>query len=112
VADKFHIAIGVANLEASIEDYSRRLRCRPCTVIPHAYALWRTDTLNFSIRCIPEEAGSLRHLGWEDQSAPSFSKETDVNGIPWERFAAHHQEAEIRAAWPESAAHPDAPADG
>lgn len=111
VTRKFHIALSVASLEASIEDYSQRLGCRPCTVVPDTYALWRTDTLNFSIRCVPTEAGKLRHLGWEEDDAPLFSEERDVNGIPWERFAADHQQAEIQAMCPQDAAQPSPSAD-
>jgi hypothetical protein len=99
---KFHIALSVHNLDASIADYSRRLECQPCTIVPGRYALWRTDTLNFSIRCVPQEAGSLRHLGWEEGEASGYSQERDVNGITWERFAVEHQQAEIQAIWPEA----------
>ena len=67
------------------------------------YALWRTDTLNLSIRqdlqCAP---GSLRHLGFEDDTAPSFSSGPDIHGIVWERFQAQHQADEINALWPEA----------
>jgi hypothetical protein len=97
---KFHIALSVADLDASITDYSLRLGCSPCVVVPHEYALWRTDTLNFSIRETAEAGDKLRHLGWEDSTAESFTQDTDVNGIPWERFAASQQQAEIESLWP------------
>ena len=48
------------------------------------------------------EAGSLRHLGWEDLTAPEFTQDTDVNGMVWERFTAQHQADEINAIWPEA----------
>lgn len=102
LSKKFHIAINVRDLDASIVDYSQRLRVSPCIVIPREYALWRTETLNFSIRCRPEASGTLRHLGWEDEAATGFSQDVDVNGIPWEQFAAHHQQQEIQSAWPDS----------
>lgn len=70
-------------------------------VVPGEYALWRTETLNFSVRqdstCPP---GTLRHLGWEDDDAPTFTAATDCNGLLWEQFAAHHQAAEIHEIWP------------
>jgi hypothetical protein len=44
----------------------------------------------------------MRHLGWEDDSADSFTADTDCNGILWERFAAHHQAAEINEIWPDA----------
>jgi hypothetical protein len=51
--------------------------------------VWRTETLKVSIRqdrsC---KSGELCHLGWEDPTATAFSKDTDVNGIVWERFTA------------------------
>jgi len=99
---RLHIALATDNIEATIDDYSRRLGSPPCTTIPGEYALWRTDTLNISVRkdsAVPP--GSLRHLGWEDPSASAFTTDTDVNGIAWERFAAHHQTEEIHALWPE-----------
>jgi len=97
---KFHIAIGVSNIAASIEDYSRRFGCAPSVVVPNEYALWRTDGVNFSIRSVSEKAGALRHLGWEDETAMQFSHEIDVNGIVWERFNEELQKKEIRDTWP------------
>lgn len=98
---KFHIALGVADIEASVQEYSRRLGCEPQITVPNEYALWRTDALNFSIRRVAVgEAGALRHLGWENPDAGEFSTETDVNGILWERFAPEHQRDEILAIWP------------
>ncbi len=100
---RLHIALATDNINATIDDYSRRLGCPPCTTIPGEYALWRTEALNLSVRqdaALPP--GSLRHLGWEDPTATAFSMETDVNGIVWERFAAHHQAEEIQALWPEA----------
>lgn len=100
---KIHIAISTDNIEESIKDYSARLGVQPCSFIPNEYALWRTDSLNISIRqdptCIP---GSLRHLGWEDSLASEFSEEKDVNGITWERFSANQQADEINEIWPEA----------
>ena len=102
---KFHIAIGVADIDASIPDYSSRMGCSPEVVVPNQYALWRTDTLNFSIRKVSSsESGRLRHLGWEDTSCTSFVTETDVNGILWEHFSPEQQVKEIESTWP-SASH-------
>jgi hypothetical protein len=98
---RFHIAISVADIARTVEDYSRRLTCPPTVVVPNEYALWRTSTVNLSIRRVGEKPGTLRHLGWEDPSASSFSKEVDVNGIVWERFSAEQQAREIANTWPE-----------
>jgi hypothetical protein len=100
---KLHLALSTDDIAASVVDYSTRLGCAPALVIEGAYALWRTETLNLSIRQGAGVApGQLRHLGWEDDDAEGFSSEVDVNGITWEHFAAHHQAAEIAAAWPEA----------
>jgi len=97
---RFHIALGISDVEASADDYSQRLGCRPDLLIPGEYALWRTDAVNLSIRKISHEEGkALRHLGWEDPLSPTFSAERDVNGILWERFTADQQAAEIRQTW-------------
>jgi hypothetical protein len=100
---KLHLAIATDDIAASVVDYSERLGCGPDLVIEGVYALWRTETLNLSLRQgTGEAAGQLRHLGWEDDTATAFTSEVDVNGITWERFAAHHQTDEIRSFWPEA----------
>ncbi len=102
-----HIALGVVDVEASERDYSQRLGCKPDVVIPHEFALWRTETVNLSIRRVVQgEVGKLRHLGWEDPSSGSFSAERDVNGILWERFTAEQQAEEIRQTWPTAVSRP------
>lgn len=98
---KLHIALSTDRIEETITDYSKRLGAAPCVTVAGEYALWRTDTLNVSVRQDPTCApGSLRHLGWEDDSATGFSQDTDINGIVWERFAAQHQADEINEIWP------------
>ncbi|MEM7063437.1 MAG: hypothetical protein AAF572_09770 [Cyanobacteria bacterium P01_B01_bin.77] len=98
---RFHLAIATHDIAATIQDYSVRLGVQPCVVVPGEYALWRTDTLNISVRYTPSSAsGELRHLGWEDASAETFTTETDCNGILWERFTAQGQNAEIDQLWP------------
>ena len=92
---RFHIALAVADLDASIADYSRRLGTRPAAVVPRKYALFRTDQLNFSINQLPERAGQLRHLGFEDDDARGFSSTHDVNGIEWELFSPTEQDEKI-----------------
>ena len=99
---RVHIALSVTDIARSVEEYSSRLGCSPEIVIPHQYALWRTDTVNFSIRCVPYSPGVLRHLGWEDDSATGFTRETDVNGIIWEQFNAALQVQEINDTWPDA----------
>ena len=96
---RLHVALGVADLDASVEDYSWRLGHRPSVLVPGEYALWRTGAVNFSIRKA-ENGARLRHLGWEDPEARSFTQDTDVNGITWERFTPAQQLDEIEAAWP------------
>jgi hypothetical protein len=107
---RFHLAIGVNDIQRSVQDYSHRLGCAPVLVIDHEYALWRNPTLNFSIRKTDEKtAGMVRHLGWEDASAPDFSVETDVNGILWECFTAGQQADEINTLWPRARYNRDSP---
>ena len=93
---RFHIALAVRDLVASIEDYSRRLGARPTVVVAGNYAMWRNDQMNFSINQLPERAGQLRHLGFEDDAASGFSSEHDVNGIEWELFSPRAQDDKIR----------------
>jgi len=98
---KIHLAIATNDIEKTVEDYSKRLGCEPCVVVPNQHALWRTDSINMSVRqdssCKP---GELRHLGWEDPEAEEFSSEKDVNNIVWEHFSAQQQAEEIEKAWP------------
>ena len=100
---RLHIAIATNKIEETIKDYTVRLGMEPCSFIPNEYALWRTDSLNVSVRQDPTcKPGELRHLGWEDPSTPKFSQNTDVNGIVWERFSAQQQADEINELWPEA----------
>ncbi len=94
---RFHIALAVADLDASIADYSNRLGQPPQALVYGIYAMWRTDILNFSIRQQPEKAGQICQLGFEDDSAQGFSSSTDVNGIAWERFSTLEQDLQIIA---------------
>ena len=98
---RIHVAISTGDIDRTVEDYSQRLGCDPCVVVPGEYALWRSDTVNLSVRqdaTVPP--GSLRHLGWEDSAATEFSTDTDVNGIVWECFSAARQAQEIEETWP------------
>ena len=92
---RFHIALAVANLDNSIADYSPRLGEEPTVVVSDKYAMWRTDTLNFSINQIPDRAGQLRHVGFEDESVQGFSSEFDTNGLEWELFSPQAQDQKI-----------------
>ena len=99
---RFHIALTTHDLPGAINDYSQRLAVAPEVIVDNQYALWRTDCLNVSVRVDHSmPVGQLRHLGWEDPSAPGFSEETDVNGIVWERFSADQQAEEIKRMWPD-----------
>ncbi|MEQ8264180.1 hypothetical protein [Pseudohaliea sp.] len=105
---KLHIALATHDLPATIDDYSVRLGTPPCSVVHGEYALWRTASLNLSVRHDPDCApGSLRHLGWEDSAATVFSEETDVNGITWECFSAAQQAEEINTLWPDANYRPE-----
>jgi len=98
---RLHLAIATHDIAATVQDYTQRLGAEPVVVVPGNYALWRTKTLNFSVRqdstCEP---GTLRHLGWEDDEAPTLTTDIDCNGLLWEHFAAPHQAAEIHEIWP------------
>ena len=105
---KLHIAISTDKIEETIKDYSIRLGMNPCSSIFGEYALWRTESLNVSVRYDPTGVcGALRHLGWEDQNVSEFTQETDINGIVWERFSAQLQADEINKLWPEANYQPD-----
>tara|TARA_R110002050_G_scaffold111612_1_gene225316 strand:+ start:278 stop:601 length:324 start_codon:yes stop_codon:yes gene_type:complete len=105
---KLHIAIATNKIEETIKDYSARFGMEPCSFIANEYALWRTDSLNVSVRQDPScKPGELRHLGWEDPSAQEFTQNTDVNGIVWERFNAQQQADEINEIWPEAKFSPE-----
>jgi hypothetical protein len=97
---KFHIAVAVNDVEATVREYSRRLGAAPALVIAGEYALWRTETLNFSIRKTKDAPGVVRHVGWEDPGATGFTRETDTNGFLWERFTEQDQREEIARLWP------------
>lgn len=92
---RFHIALAVKNIKESIVDYTERLNQPPTAVVEGKYAMWRTDLLNFSINLIPERAGQLRHLGFEDDSTQGFTSTYDVNGIEWESFSQKDQDERI-----------------
>jgi len=94
---RFHIALAVRDLQASIIDYSQRLGQEPTAIVEGKYAMWRTELLNFSINEMPERAGQLRHVGFEDGAAQAFSSTLDVNGIEWESFSQKEQDERIIA---------------
>ena len=68
---------------------------KPTAVVKDKYALFRTEQLNFSINQLPERAGQLRHLGFEDDGVSGFTAEPDVNGITWELFSPADQDDAI-----------------
>ncbi|GAA5442452.1 hypothetical protein Misp06_00626 [Microbulbifer sp. NBRC 101763] len=105
---KLHIALSTDRIEETVQDYSTRLNCAPCSYVAGEYALWRTDSLNLSVRKDPKcRSGTLRHLGWEDPAATAFTQEKDVNGITWEHFNAQQQADEINNAWSSANYHPN-----
>lgn len=100
---KIHIALSTDNIEQSVADYSVRLGIAPVIVVEQQYALWRTETINLSIRKDDSvNPGALRHLGWEELDAKQFSATVDCNGITWESFTAEQQAEEINQFWPEA----------
>jgi len=96
---RFHIAIAVRDLDASIADYSARFQQAPNAIVARKYAMWRTDLLNFSINQMPDRAGQLRHVGFEDDAVTGYSSTIDVNGIEWESFSQKEQDERIVAAY-------------
>lgn len=92
---RFHIALAVKELEASIAEYTTILGQKPTVVVTDKYAMWRTDLLNFSINQMPERAGQLRHLGFEDSTAHGHTSRHDCNGIEWELFSPQAQDEKI-----------------
>jgi len=104
---RFHIAIGVEDIEASIKDYTKKLGASPVLVIKESYALFRTDTLNVSIRKVEASQQGVRHFGWESDDYEAFTTETDVNGILWEFFPQQAQIDEIKDVWPDAESESD-----
>lgn len=96
---KVHLAVAVLDVAASVAEYSAMLGREPDLVIAPDYALWRTETLNLSIRKTGEAPGVVRHVGFERDDATAFEAYTDQNGLLWETFSKHHQAEEIRSAW-------------
>ncbi|MFT4561502.1 MAG: hypothetical protein ACI9BW_001243 [Gammaproteobacteria bacterium] len=101
---RIHIALAVGSITDSVEDYSVRIGAEPTVVVSGKYAMWRTDQMNFSINEIPERAGELRHLGFEDDSVEGFSAATDVNNLVWELFSPKAQDEKIREIYGEPTA--------
>jgi hypothetical protein len=101
---KVHIAIGVADVERSLDEYSRLAGSEPELVVAGEYALWRTEVLNLSIRRVTDGVGTVRHVGFERDDVASFSAITDQNGVVWETFCRQDQLKEIELAWPGSTA--------
>ncbi len=96
---RFHLALAVSDLEATIEDYTRRLGSAPVAVVPGKYALWRTPEINLSINSDASLEQRLRHVGFEDDDIIEKEQGTDVNGLMWEAFNAADQDAEIVRAY-------------
>jgi catechol 2,3-dioxygenase-like lactoylglutathione lyase family enzyme len=96
---RIHIALAVADLEVSIDDYSGRLGAPPVAVVPGKYALWRTPEVNLSINCVADAAQPLRHLGFEDDAVVKKSAQSDANGLLWESFNSTLQDEEIIRAY-------------
>ena len=93
---RFHISVSTTDFNASLEDYTNRLGAKPDRVLPGRYARWRTELLNFTVSCKPDQPGGIiRHIGFEDDTASGFHEERDTNGIQWEVFTRDAQDDEI-----------------
>jgi hypothetical protein len=101
---RFHLALAVDDLDATIADYTVRLGEAPAVVVGGRYAVWRTPEINLSVSVSVPDAGPepgsaparrLRHVGFEDDDAVVAPRTVDVNGIEWEGFSLAHQDAEI-----------------
>lgn len=103
---KVHLAIAVADVTASVDEYTKMLGAGPDLVIPGQYALWRTEVLNLSVRSSEEGPGTIRHVGFERDDARTFETYRDLNGVTWETFNPDHQADEIRSVWPDVAYQP------
>lgn len=99
---RVHIAIGTSDVEATIQDYTRRVGAAPCVVVPGEYAMWRTDILNLAIRKVTGAAGTVRHIGFEEDGVEGFVETKDVNGITWECFSPQEQDRMILDLWPDA----------
>jgi hypothetical protein len=101
---RFHLALAVDDLDATIADYTIRLGEAPAVVVDGRYAVWRTPEVNLSVSVSVPDAGPgpgsaagqrLRHVGFEDDDAVTGPRTVDVNGLEWEAFSLVHQDAEI-----------------
>jgi hypothetical protein len=99
---KFHLALGVKDIQKTVEEYTKRFECEPVIVIDNEYALFRTETLNISIRKGEGSQLGLRHLGWESDEYTECLEEIDCNGWVWETFSKEAQIKEILEIWPGS----------
>ncbi len=104
---RIHIALAISDLDDAIADIRSRLGVAPCVVVPDAYALFRTTSVNLSLTVNTEQAGQLRHLGIEDPKAKAFVTESGPDGFIWERFTAEQQADEINTYWPQANYTPD-----
>lgn len=97
---KLHLALAVKDLEMAVAQYSKRLGREPVAKAESRYALWRTDILNLSITQSFEDAGNLRHLGFEHPGVFKMYSEKDIDGFEWEYFTAEQQRQEILKYYP------------
>ena len=61
---RLHLALGVADVVESAEDYLQRFVCQPDLLIPGTYALWRTDAVNMLIEHLGQEEGGGSPEAW------------------------------------------------
>lgn len=100
--ERVHIAIGVSSLSESISFYEKKFSVSPELIIPHEYALFKTETMNISLRVVPENQIGVRHVGVESMRFDSFTAEKDPSGVLWESFNEQAQYDEIEEIWPNS----------
>jgi hypothetical protein len=101
MAERIHVAIAVSDIDLSIQEYTQLTGTEPELVVPGEYALFRTESMNLSLRRTGDAPGTVRHLGFERDDASHFSVYRDRHGLVWENFNREHQRDEIAAAWPD-----------
>ena len=75
---RFHIALGVSDMEASADDYWQRLGCRPDLLIPGKDALgaWMRSTCRFG-KWPTKRVGLTGGMGWAMLSGVALLSSSD-----------------------------------
>lgn len=54
-------ALGITDIEKSVQDSAQRAGCSPVLVMPGEAARWRMEALNIPIRHAPKTSGTVRY---------------------------------------------------